>query len=204
MSEFQEKVSAFKEAVKEHLYTAPSDEHELSQTENVETSESPFQEEETHQESPSQKKKERRQAHVDSLKNRIDQLKFDNLAREAQNRELLSRVQDQERLLAEKQYQLEQNDQYKDAYYENNLFTQEAATINELKTAKEEGDIDKEVALSKDLADIAAQKSTYNLYKNQLKNRNTQPNYEPEWSPDNSYYPQFNQSNVHQEEYAEP
>lgn len=126
---------------------------------------------------------------VEGLKRRIDQITFEKNVREAQTQELLAKVQDQERRLADQQSLLEQNEQYKNAYYENNLQTREKAIINELKVAKEEGDIDKEISLSKELAKVAADQSTHGLYKSQLKN---QPNQN-----------QFNYDN-HQNFYPEP
>lgn len=112
---------------------------------------------------------------VSSLKKRLDQVVHEKNIREAQTQELLARVQEQERRLSEQQSILEQNEQYKNAYYENNLQTREQAILNELKVAKEEGDIDKEINLSKELAKVAADQSTYGLYKSQLRNK---PNYD--------------------------
>lgn len=113
---------------------------------------------------------------IEGLKKRIDQVTFERNVREAQTQELLAKVQEQEQRLSQQQALLEQNEQYKNAYYENNLLTREQAILNELKVAKEEGDVDKEIALSKELAKVTADQSTYGLYKSQLKNQSIHPN----------------------------
>lgn len=145
-----------------------------------------------------------RKKHTNTFKRRIDQLTYENKIRESQNQELLARVRNQEQLLAEKQNQLEQNEQYKNAYYENNLQTREAAIINELKAAKEEGDLDKEINLSKALSQVTAEQATYGLYKSQLRNKNYS---NPEYYQNNNYHPQqhdqySNQNNA--VDYEEP
>lgn len=127
---------------------------------------------------------------VEGLKKRIEQVTFEKNFREAQTQELLAKIQQQEQRLYDQQELLEQNEQYKNAYYENNLQTRESAVRNELKTAKEEGDVDKDIALSSELAKIAADKSTYGLYKSQFNNQPKQP------QPNNNYN---NQSNIYQE-----
>lgn len=109
---------------------------------------------------------------------------------ESKSQELMNRIQEQEQRLADQQVLLEQNEQYKNAYYENNLHTREKAILSELKVAKEEGDVDKEIALSKELAKVTADQSTYGLYKSQLKNQNTNPvNYNSYQEPQANLYP---------------
>lgn len=181
MSEFQEKVNDLKQTFSEPGFIAtddltPSDE---PQEDSVEFSEEAPVEGDV---KPRKSKKK-----IESLKSRIDQLTFEKNVREAQNRELLARVQAQEQLLAEKQFQVEKNEQHKNAYYENGLETRGNSILNELRIAKEEADVEKEVALSKELAKVEAEKSTYNLYKSQLRN---QPLPDSSYEPiENQYYP---------------
>ena len=87
--------------------------------------------------------------------------------KEAENRELLEKIRRQEQMLAERQGQVEHYETQKNAYYEETLKTRENAILSELRQAKEEGDVDKEIHLSKALAQVAAEQSTYELYKSQ-------------------------------------
>lgn len=198
MSEFQEKVQELKQNFSEHGFSvddslASSSEPPKEETEpNVETSE-------TQESPPSEEHFKPRKAKrkLESFQNRIERLTFENNVREAQNRELLARVQEQERLLAEKQQLLEQNEQYKNAYYENDLETRGNAILNELKVAKEEGDVEKEVTLSKELAKVEAAKSTHNFYKAQLRNQ-PQPDYSTD-AIENKYYPSYPQESLQEE-----
>lgn len=162
------------------------------------------------QDSPSKYRKK----NSNPFKKRIDQLTYENKLKEQQKYELIQKLQEKERLIAEKEELLSKNEQYKNAYYENNLQTREEAIISELKNAKEEGDIDKEVDLQKALAQVKAEQSTYSLYKTQeeLRKHNeykeekySDSNYEkylypqtPQYSPEEEY-----ESEDYNEAYAE-
>jgi hypothetical protein len=208
MSEFKDKVEQYKQTIVDAGFTTDdggiTDSPTISSdmTDNTDQGD-PLQElhQQDGQEQPKHKKTSRKT--VDGLKKRIDQVTFERNVREAQNKELLAKVQEQEQRLAEQRSLLEQNEQYKNAYYENNLQTRQKAIINELKVAKEEGDIEKEISLSQELAKVTADQSTYGLYKSQLQNqpRQNEPinNYDQQAiypqptfgnnldSPDNNY-----------------
>lgn len=172
MSEFSDKVSAIKESMKEHVFSPSLDEDNGDVTviesddsfnDSPETVES-----ENVAERSTKKSNFRSRGDKNKLKSRLDQTTYEKNLYLAQNRELMARLQDQERILAENRYKAAQNEQQRDAYYEDNLVTKEQSVLNALKVAKEEGDIDKEVNLSHELSKIAAEKSTYDLYKNQI------------------------------------
>src|SRR5574338_1184194 len=192
MSEFKQKVEQFKQTMQEPGFTTPDSNEIQPDNDATSVNVTPITENDaeiSHQDVSEDKPKRAHRKRFDYYRNRIDQLTFEKNVREAQNQQLLARVQEQEQLLAEKQAQLEQNEQYRNAYYENNLQTRESAILNELKTAKEEGDLDKEIALSKELAQVTADKSTYNLYKSQQRVQPSQSEYD--YDPQiNNYYPQ--------------
>lgn len=219
MSEFQDKVSQYKQTIVDSGFTTGDDIPSMgddSPINDVPTIRVEDSSEETPQESHQevehkQKDKKVSGKTVSSLKRRLEQVTYEKSIREAQTQELMARVQEQERRLAEQQALLEQSEQYKNTYYENNLQTRESAILNELKTAKEEGDIDKEIALSKELAKIAADQSTYGLYKSQLRNQSSydqqniypQPtfgsdlkyqNQDPNYLPQQTYEEPYNEA----------
>jgi hypothetical protein len=172
MSEFSDKVSAIKESMKDHVFSPSLDEDNGDVT--VIESDDSFNdspdtgESQNVSESAPRKSNFRSRGDKNKLKSRLDQTTYEKNLYLAQNRELMARLQDQERILAENRYKAAQNEQQRDAYYEDNLVTKEQSILNALKVAKEEGDIDKEVNLSHELSKIAAEKSTYDLYKNQI------------------------------------
>lgn len=197
MSEFQDKVQQYKQTIVDTGFKTddvPTIEGSaITDVPTINVDESDQQDLPQNNENQQETPKKAGRKTVEGLKKRIDQVTFERNVREAQAQELMARVQEQERRLAEQEALLAQNEQHKNAYYENNLFTRENAIINELKVAKEEGNIDKEIELSKELAKVAADKSTHGLYKSQL---NNQPRYEPSPVPN---YPYNNQSNLYPE-----
>jgi len=115
-----------------------------------------------------------------NLKNRINSLTAQIKERDAQNQHLVSLVQEQERRLSEIQSKAEQNAHYTNIYYEQSLDNEKQHVLAELKIAKENGEIDKEVALSERLAEISAEKKTQLLSKTlqrQQSNQNDNNNY---------------------------
>ncbi len=211
MSEFQDKVQQYKQTIVDSGFST-DDAGGITDvpTINVEEPVDLDTPQENHESiEHQQKSKKPGRKTVEGLKRRIDQITFEKNVREAQTQELLSRVQQQEQRLAEQQSLLEQNEQYKNAYYENNLQTREEAIKNELKVAKEEGDVDKEIALSAKLAKVAADQSTHSLYKSQLINKanQTQPLYNPNYDNQPNIYPEPNYGNNIQDtssNYGEP
>lgn len=179
MSEFQDKVSQYKQTIVDEGFKT-DDMGGITESPTISIDDSgdiqnPKELHENIDQQPKQKKPGRKT--VEGLKRRIDQITFEKNVREAQTQQLFAKVQEQEQRLAAQQALLEQSEQSKNSYYENNLQTRETAVINELKVAKEEGDVDREIALSKELAKVTADQSTYGLYKSQLKNQYNQPQY---------------------------
>jgi hypothetical protein len=201
MGEFQTKVESFKQTLQDPGFTTSDDgitDTPTIQGEDLDSKSHEEQDhsEEVHDQEPvrDSKPKRTRNKKVEVMRSHIDQLAHENALRTAQNQELLERVKRQEQLLSEKQQQLEQNEQHKEAYYETTLQTQEASILNALKVAKEEGDVDAEVKLSQALAQVTAQQATHNLYKSQLKNKNS---FQPHTIDDDSdqsitYFPTHN------------
>jgi hypothetical protein len=192
MSEFQDKVKQYKQTIVDDGFKTDDSMGGITDSPTISVNEpadegNPQEVYENVDPYPQQKQRKTSRKTVEGLKRRIDQVTFEKSVREAQTQELLARIQDQEQRLAQQQSLLEQNEQYKNAYYENNLQTREAGIINELKVAKEEGDIDKEIALSKELAKVTADQSTYGLYKSQLKNQSTHNYNDPDIYPEPTY-----------------
>lgn len=98
---------------------------------------------------------------------RFDQLRYERDLLEQQNNFKNSVIEDQQRQLQEIQNQLQQKDKLSNDYFETALQERESAIIREIKRAKEDGDIDVEVKLIEELADIKAKKSTNSLFQYQ-------------------------------------
>lgn len=198
MSEFKERVEEFKQSFAEPGFKTTVENFVSPDGQDVQKEASENEQDATSHDAPAKRKHTRRS---ESYRNKIDQLTYERNVRESQNRDLLAKLQYQDELLAEKQRQLDQNEQHKNAYYENNLHTRGNSIINELKVAKEEGDIEREIALSKDLAEVEAAKSTYNLYKSQQKQHPTENSYTQEYNTG-----EYNNYNVpyQQPSYNEP
>ncbi len=204
MSEFKDKVDQYKQTIVDEGFkqddgfnSSPiTDEPTISIGDEVNDDVPQAQEHDQNFDQKQQKDKKTSRKTVEGLKKRIDQITFEKNVEAAQKKELLAKVQTQERWIAEQQSLLEQNEQHKNAYYENNLQTREKSIINELKVAKEDGDIDKEIALSKELAKVTADQSTYGYYKSQLRKQNSPDNY------NDNIYPQPTYGNdVHSQDY---
>lgn len=191
MNEFQEKVDQFKQTMQEPGFVTPESNNALdaepiiggdNHDNNVDEGQ------QVAQRTPAVSKKK-----VESFRKRIDHLTYENKIRDAQNKELAAKVRYQEDLLAETQLRLQENEKSKNEYYESNLNTREQSILTELKSAKEDGDIDKEVMLSKALADVSSAKSTYDLYKAQQQFQpqqqpiNIEPNYGQQQSSEQTY-----------------
>lgn len=177
MSEFKEKLNNMKESMTDDIeYANDADDIVIRMPEdNVSEEEQPLE-----QFSNQRNEKGHRQRPGKNLKNRINSLTAQIKERENQNQQLLSLVQDQERRLSEAQSKADQNAYYTNVYYEQSLDNESQQVLSELKIAKENGEIDREVELSQRLSDISAKKQTQllskTLQKQQL-NQNDNSNY---------------------------
>mgnify|MGYP005608424881 FL=1 len=171
MSEFQEKVAAIKEKIQEAGFSPPTEDipEDSPLSDNTETD----LESEQKQEFSSPPKKNKHQ----TLKKRIDQLTYENKLKDSQTQALLNRVQEQEYLLSEREEQLKQKELHTNAYYENNLQNRKLALKDAIKAAKEEGDINREVELTQESEQIAAELAAHSLYKHQILPKELEQNY---------------------------
>lgn len=179
MGEFQEKVEDFGNTLRHSGFTVPEDDSSIPMVEE-QTQEGVIEEQLPEQE----KKSERHHARREKLKHKLNQARYESKLKDEQNQRLLLELQEKDRLLAEKQYQVEEAVNNDHNRYFESLLLREQAVLNELKIAKEEGDIQKDIDLTKDLSKVMAEKSTYDLYKSQLHNPMGQQD------PQESYYPQ--------------
>lgn len=76
-------------------------------------------------------------------------------------------IAQQNAALQEKEHILSREKEFKNAYYESDLDNRERSIKNELKRAKEEGDIEAEIELSSELADIKGKKNAFELWKSE-------------------------------------
>lgn len=212
MSEFKDKVDQYKQTIVDEGFkpdddfnSSPiTDEPTISIRDEINDDVPQVQEHDQNFDQKQQKDKKTSRKTVEGLKKRIDQITFEKNVEAAQKKELLAKVQAQERWIAEQQSLLEQNEQHKNAYYENNLQTREKSIINELKVAKEDGDIDKEIALSKELAKVTADQSTYGYYKSQLRKQNSPDNYNENFYPQPTYGNDSHSQDYPNNNYEEP
>lgn len=196
MGEFQEKVEELKATLQSPGFMVPDE----LEREGVDEEEAPY-EEAPLEEQIQQKKEHRSRVKRESLKHQLDKARYESKLKDEQNQKLLAHLQEKERLLAEKQMQVETAISNDHSRYLETLGLREQSILNELKVAKEEGDLQKEIDLTKDIAQVVADKSTYGLYKSQMHNqRNQGTEYEEDaYSP----YP-YQYSIPYQEPYAEP
>lgn len=177
MNEFQEKLDTMKESMNNTVEDINNEDSIV-----IHMPEDNLQEEEQPLEQFTNQRNEKghRQRPGKNMKNRINTLTAQIKERDAQNQHLLSLVQEQERRLSEAQSKAEQNAYYTNVYYEQSLDNEEQRVLSELKFAKENGEIDKEVELTQKLSDISAQKRTQSLSKTlqkQQANQNDNNNY---------------------------
>lgn len=197
MSEFQEKLQMMKDSMIE-IQDNPA----LMSTEDNGGDQQYEQSEESQQ--PSRRGTRKRN---NNLKGRLDAVLADNKAKDANQQHLLSLLQEQEVRLAEAQARADQNANYSNAYYEKSLENEESRIITELKLAKENLDIEKEVDLQQKLSEIAAQKQTQALSKTLKKQQQFQApptNYaQPNYYPEQYDIPQEAPVNEHFEDWLE-
>lgn len=95
---------------------------------------------------------------------RFDQLIYERGILEQESVFKDSVIAEKNRLLQEMQIQLQQKDKQSNDYFETALQERELGLAKEIKRAKEEGDIDEEIRLIEELADIKAKKNTNSLF----------------------------------------
>lgn len=92
-------------------------------------------------------------------------------------------IAQQNAALQEKESSLYREKENRNAYYESDLDTQERSIKNELKRAKEEGNIDAEVELSSQLADVKGKKNAFELWKSEESRKNQEKLLNEEYIP---------------------
>lgn len=169
MSEYKDKIAGLQAAIERDNFSIPETDEQPALPDNMVSGDHDslgIDSDENHgQTEQKEEKKRSRQKKND----RVRILAQEKAAILEENIMMRQRIQQQEHMWAAAQEQLKQNEGYRDAYYEDNLHTKEVAILRELRQAKEDGDIDKEVALSNDLASVKADQSTHKLYKHQMK-----------------------------------
>lgn len=197
MGEFQEKVEELKNTMQNPGFTVPD---ELG--EDVASENEPIQEISPEDQAPEKRSERRRNARRESLKHKLDQARYESKLKDEQNQLLLAQLQETERRLSEKQYQVEEAVNNDHNRYLNSLVLREQSILSELKVAKEEGDTQKEVELTRDMAQVVSEKSTYDLYKSQIHTPQRQSRIEDEYYPQ-PYVPQAIYQDPYQD-YEEP
>lgn len=99
---------------------------------------------------------------------RVEELLYERGNLEQQNNFLVQQALERDALIAEQNQRIQQyeeslarGDAQNDQYFEDSLNTQENRVLESLKRAKEDGDIDEEIKLTDELADIKAKKNTH-------------------------------------------
>jgi hypothetical protein len=132
---------------------------------------------------------------------RFDQLIYERGLLEQQNVYKDSIISEQNKKLEEFKNQLQHKDKISNDYFETALQERESSLVREIKRAKEEGDIDAEIKLIEEMADIKAKKNTNSLLQFQRQEQEAQ-NYnnirEEEYTPLETTIPS-NTSSVPQE-----
>ena len=129
-----------------------------------------------------QPERQQKKKNAHPSKKRIDQLVYQKGAVEQQNAFLAQQLAEREAVMAqmqqnlqETQRQLAQKEELANSSFEQTAVVSEISIKNELKRAKEEGDIDREVELLVDLAAIKSQKASHDLdRRNQIQYRQQQ------------------------------
>lgn len=174
MSEFKDKVEVIKDAMQEAVHD--SSEHEGQERysvpeDDVETSESV--EAEAH-EGPAQTHRQRKRNDPNSFKNRVNYL-IKQREEEAQRGlfyqqqaiDLAQQASSKDDVIRSLHQQLQLKDKAIDVNIDANFSAQEDDVKYRLKSAKELGDIDQEIDLTDQLAELKANRSTYEAWKSQ-------------------------------------
>lgn len=125
--------------------------------------------------------KERKRRKKNPFQKRIDQLVYEKGTVEQNNAFLAQQLAEKEAFLAQQQARLQeyeqkinQKDEYANEYFETTLDTQESNLKSRLKQAKEEGDVDAEVEIIDQLADLKSTRATHEAWKIQEQVRKQQ------------------------------
>lgn len=111
-----------------------------------------------------------RQKNKNPFKERISHLTNSNKALQAQ-------LAEKERILALREKELQSKNSINEKLYNSSLSAQEQGIVHQLRAAKEDGDIDKEIHLQQELARVKSEQATFGLYKNQYQQQQTAPAY---------------------------
>jgi hypothetical protein len=165
MSDFANVYDDYKKSFQETGYQ-PAEEDQISPAEET----SSYPQEELAAEEQTQTSRKKRSAN--SYKKRIYELTSEKGEAEQTNYFLAQQLAEKDSILANQQAKLQefeqklaQKDQYVNANYENNLLTKESSIKSELRKAKEDGDVDSEIELQDQLAEVKALKATHDLWK---------------------------------------
>lgn len=124
---------------------------------------------------------DKRRKKKNTVQKRIDKLVYEKGAVEQNNAFLMQQLAEKEAFLAQQQARIHeyeekinQKDQYANEYFETTLDTQESNLKSRLKQAKEEGDVDAEVEIIDQLAEIKSTRATHESWKIQEQVRKAQ------------------------------
>lgn len=182
MSEFQEKFQAMKEGMTE-VMNEPQHNPALISSDlvddegNVQLPNDNL--DEQHEQPLRPPRNERGHRTRKNVKDRLEIIIAENRAQAAQQQQLMSYIEEQQRTIADLQAKANQSDHNSNIYFKQGLDNDEQRVSSELKFADETGDIEKKIELQKRLAEIAAQRQTL-LLSESLSRQQPQPqNYPP-------------------------
>lgn len=142
-----------------------------------------------------------------AFQKRLNQQVYKTKLAEEERLQLAIRLQETQRMLAQKEQELQKKEQLVNSYYDTTANTQELLIKNALREAKLNGDMDQEIELTDKLASLKAEKATNDLYNYQKENfsNKDQNYYDPndviETPIDNSNYvyeePSYDDNPVH-------
>lgn len=133
-------------------------------------------------------------------KERISRLINDNHAKDQMNMQLQAELAEKEHLLSVREHELRNKELNNQQLFETNMKAEEFSIMQGLRSAKEEGDIDREIELQRDLARVKGEQSTFDALKIQ------QQYQEPATFDDEdiSFYPSVNPYAYEADHYQEP
>ncbi len=121
-------------------------------------------------------------------KERISRLINDNHAKDQINMQLQAELAEKEHLLSVREHELRSKELNNQQLFETNLKAEEYSIIQGLRSAKEEGDIDREIELQRDLARVKGEQTTFDVLKIQQQYQDPATHDEE----DTSFYPSVN------------
>ena len=132
-------------------------------------------------------------------KERVARLANDNHIKDQINSSLQAQLAEKERLLSMREQELRNKEINNQNLFENNLRSEENSIVQGLRSAKEDGDIDKEIELQRDLARVKSEQAAFDVLKIQ---QNYQSQYEQANDLDTTFYPSVNPYSYDQYEEA--